>query len=84
VARAVTQRLHVAERTLRRSRAGPDTQDDRLYPPTAPLGLKMAPDRSRALVLLCCLAYTVPLLLAFHPGISDSRALICGSYRKLC
>jgi len=38
-ARAVAQRVRMAEHTLRRSRAGPHTQDDFLYPPTAPLGL---------------------------------------------
>jgi len=37
-ARAVGQRVHVAEHTCRLSRAGPHTQDDLLYPPTAPLG----------------------------------------------
>ena len=38
-ARAVAQRVHVAEHTLRRPRASPKTRDDRLFPPTTHLGI---------------------------------------------
>ena len=34
-ATALARRARVAEHTLRRTRAGPHTQDDLLYPPTA-------------------------------------------------
>jgi len=37
-ARAVAQRVHMAEHTLRSPRASLSTQDDLLFPPTAPLG----------------------------------------------
>jgi hypothetical protein len=50
-ARAVAQRVHVAEHPLRRSRAAP-SQVDLLFPSTAFLGIQVAPDCSRALVLL--------------------------------
>ena len=36
---AVARRARVAEHTLRRTRAGPHTQDDLLYPTTAPVSL---------------------------------------------
>ena len=36
---AVARRARVAEHTLRRTRAGPHTQDDLLYPPTAPVAI---------------------------------------------
>ena len=35
----VARRARVAEYTLRRTRAGPHTQDDLLYPPTAPVAI---------------------------------------------
>jgi len=70
-AHAVAQRTHVAEHTLRRFRAGPNTQNDLLYPPMVPLGLQGAPDCSRALVLRWCLVYSVGLLLAFRIAFSE-------------
>ena len=36
---AVARRARVAEHTLRRTRAGPHTQDDLLYPTTAPVAI---------------------------------------------
>jgi len=38
---------------------------DLLFPPTAPVGISVAPDCSRALVLLWCIVCTVPLLVVF-------------------